>query len=117
MQYRELDQPDRTENLPWRCLLSRTDCIRMFFSSKFTLFRFLSVPFPTPLLASQACQILSTDKELKEDLVRRVLSVEGNELRVEFECASARMTRVAVNSFLESVELVVSSMAELGELV
>jgi EKC/KEOPS complex subunit PCC1/LAGE3 len=79
--------------------------------------RSLSIPFPTPLLASQALQILSPDKELKEDQVRRMLSVEQLELRVKFECVSARMTRIAVNAFLESVELVLSSMAELGEYV
>lgn len=76
----------------------------------------LKIPFPTPILASQAHQILSPDKELKQNLVRRSLSVEGSELCVEFECVSARMTRISVNSFLESVELVVGSMAELGEL-
>jgi hypothetical protein len=42
--------------------------------------------------------------------------VEGQELCVDFDCVSARMARVSVNSFLESVDLVVSSMAELGEL-
>lgn len=42
--------------------------------------------------------------------------MEGRELCVEFDCVSARMARVAVNSFLESVDLVVGSMAELGEL-
>jgi hypothetical protein len=43
--------------------------------------------------------------------------VEGTELHAHFDCVSARMARVAVNSFLENVELVVSSMGELGELV
>jgi len=76
----------------------------------------LRIPFPTPLLASQALQILSPDKELKEQLVARTLAVEGKELCIQFDCVSARMARVAVNSFLESVDLVVSSMAELGEL-
>jgi len=76
----------------------------------------LRLPFPTPLLASQALQILSPDKELKEQFVTRTLAVEGKELCVEFDCVSARMARVAVNSFLENADLVVSSMAELGEL-
>ena len=77
----------------------------------------LRIPFPTPLLASQALQILSPDKELKEELVTRRLSVEGKELCAQFDCVSARMARVAVNSFLENVDLVISSMAELGELL
>ena len=77
----------------------------------------LIIPFPSPLLASQALQILSPDKELKENLVKRVLSVDGTELHADFECVSARMARISVNSFLENVDLVLSSMAELGELV
>lgn len=79
--------------------------------------RFLKIPFPSHVYASQALQILSPDKELKEQLVTRTLSVEGTELHTQFDCVSARMARVAVNSFLESVDLVVTSMAELGELV
>jgi len=68
-------------------------------------------------LASQALQILSPDKELKQDQVNKTLSVEGEELLVDFECVSARMARLAVNSFFESLDLVVSSMSALGELV
>jgi len=81
------------------------------------LFSSLKIPFPTPLLASQAFQILSPDKELKENLVAKTLSVEGAELHATFECVSARTARVSVNFFLESVDLVLNSMAELGELV
>src|SRR5947207_193691 len=76
----------------------------------------LSIPFPTPLLASQALQILSPDKELKEHLVKRTLFTEGKTLVAEFECVSARMARISVNAFLESVDLVLTSMGELGEL-
>jgi hypothetical protein len=68
-------------------------------------------------LASQALQILSPDKELKEDLVQRTLSVKGSELHVQFQCVSARMARIATNAFLESVELVLNSMGELGEYI
>jgi hypothetical protein len=49
--------------------------------------------------------------------VTRTLSVEEKDLCAQFDCVSARMARVAVNSFLENVDLVVGSMAELGELV
>src|SRR5205814_5887725 len=76
----------------------------------------LSIPFPTPLLASQALQILSPDKELKEHLVKRTLFTEGKTLVAEFECVSARMARISVNAFLESVDLVLTSMGEFGEL-
>jgi EKC/KEOPS complex subunit PCC1/LAGE3 len=77
----------------------------------------LVIPFPTPLLASQGLEILSPDKELKEDFVTRELYVEGTDLRAEFECVSARMARISVNAFLEGVDLVLSSMGELGNLV
>lgn len=78
--------------------------------------RNLTIPFPTPLLASQALQVLRPDKELKEDQVKKSLSVEGSVLHVDFECVSARMARLATNSFLDSMELVVSSMADIGRL-
>jgi EKC/KEOPS complex subunit PCC1/LAGE3 len=61
-------------------------------------------------------QVLSPDKELKEDLVKRTMSVEGKNLKVDFLCISARMTRIAVNGFLESLDLVVTSMGELGDI-
>jgi len=77
----------------------------------------LKIPFPSPVLASQALQILSPDKELREDQVKRTLSIDGTDLRVKFECVSARMARVSVNAFLENLDLVVSSMSELGELM
>jgi len=48
--------------------------------------------------------------------VKKTVSVEGSELHVDFECVSARMARLATNSFLDSMELVVSSMAEVGRL-
>ena len=76
----------------------------------------MQIPFPTSLLASQALEILSPDKELKEDQVNRTLSVEGNHLNVHFACVSARMTRIAVNAFFESLDLVVTAMRDLGEL-
>lgn len=79
-------------------------------------FSSLSIPFPSPLLASQALQILSPDKELKENQVKRTLSAEGKTLLAEFECVSARMARISVNAFLESMDLVLASMGELGEL-
>jgi hypothetical protein len=43
--------------------------------------------------------------------------VDGEELVINFECVTARMARLAVNSFFESLDLVVNSMSELGEMI
>ncbi|KAL2023439.1 hypothetical protein VTK56DRAFT_2435 [Thermocarpiscus australiensis] len=79
----------------------------------------LDVPFPDARLASVALQALRVDKELSS-LVNREFSVvaaDGSSaqtvLRVEYRAATNRMLRVAVNSFLESLTLVLEVMEEL----
>ncbi|KAG7293364.1 hypothetical protein NEMBOFW57_003412 [Staphylotrichum longicolle] len=79
----------------------------------------LDVPFPDPRLASVALQALRVDKELSS-LVKRDLSVVAPEgsaettvLRVEYKAATNRMLRVAVNSFFESLALVLEVQEEL----
>ncbi|KAL1838273.1 hypothetical protein VTJ49DRAFT_2844 [Mycothermus thermophilus] len=79
----------------------------------------LDIPFPDARLASVALQALRVDKELSH-LVRRDLSVatpEGSTdptvLRVQYQAATNRMLRVAVNSFLESIALVLEVQQEL----
>lgn len=96
--------------------------------------RVLTVPFPTQRLASTALQSLQVDKELSP-LVRRTLTTvrhdaqggreagpqgeqeeEGQQqqaLRVEYSATTNRMLRVAVNSFLDSLNLVVEVMQHL----
>jgi EKC/KEOPS complex subunit PCC1/LAGE3 len=70
-------------------------------------------------LASVALQALRVDKELSS-LVKRDLSVVASEgssessfLRVEYKAATNRMLRVAVNSFFESLALVLEVQEEL----
>ncbi|ORY65910.1 transcription factor Pcc1-domain-containing protein [Pseudomassariella vexata] len=82
----------------------------------------LDVPFPTARLASIALQSLQVDKELSA-LVRRTFSIsssiEGARgdsdkiLKVEYKATTNRMLRVAFNSFMESLNLVVEVMEEL----
>ncbi|KAK4129315.1 Pcc1-domain-containing protein [Parathielavia appendiculata] len=79
----------------------------------------LDIPFPDARLASVALQALSVDKELSS-LVKRDLTAvtaEGSSdptvLRVEYKAATNRMLRVAVNSFLESLALVLEVQEEL----
>ena len=82
------------------------------------------MPFPTPRLASIALKSLQVDKELSP-LVKRTFSigplnesaadgVEGeNILRTEYKATTNRMLRVAVNSFMDSLNLVLEVMQEL----
>ncbi|KAI5861790.1 Pcc1-domain-containing protein [Durotheca rogersii] len=85
----------------------------------------LEVPFPTPRLASVALQALQVDKELSP-LVTRSFSIAstahegavdgdaaGNILRTEYKATTNRMLRVAVNSFMDSLNLVIEVMQEL----
>ncbi|KAK4251241.1 transcription factor Pcc1-domain-containing protein [Corynascus novoguineensis] len=88
-------------------------------SSGFPCALTLNVPFPDARLASVALQALRVDKELSL-LVKRDLSAvaaEGSSdptvLRVEYKAATNRMLRVAVNSCLDSLALVLEVQEEL----
>ena len=83
------------------------------------------MPLPTERLATTALQALQVDKELSP-LVRRDLSVvfpsSSSEddvedhtrlLRAEYRATTNRMLRVAVNSFMESLKLVVEVIEQL----
>ncbi|KAI1213936.1 Pcc1-domain-containing protein [Annulohypoxylon truncatum] len=84
----------------------------------------IEVPFPTPRLASIALKTLQVDKELSP-LVQRNFStgklnddaangdVGGNILQIEYKATTNRMLRVAVNSFMDSLNLVLEVMQEL----
>ncbi|KAI1412659.1 Pcc1-domain-containing protein [Hypoxylon sp. FL1857] len=84
----------------------------------------IEVPFPTSRLASIALKSLQVDKELSP-LVKRAFSIAtpdgnttngdagGNILRVEYKATTNRMLRVAVNSFMDSLNLVLEVMQEL----
>ena len=81
------------------------------------------MPLPTERLASTALQALQVDKELSP-LVRRELTVvaapsgdgysaDTQLLRAEYRATTNRMLRVAVNSFMDSLKLVVEVMEQL----
>ncbi|KAI0890558.1 Pcc1-domain-containing protein [Annulohypoxylon maeteangense] len=84
----------------------------------------IEVPFPTPRLASIALKALQVDKELSP-LVQRHFSIGnsnnntangdivGNILQIEYKATTNRMLRVAVNSFMDSLNLVLEVMQEL----
>lgn len=79
----------------------------------------LDIPFPTARLASIALQALGVDKELSP-LVRRTLSTVAPEgfqdesvLRTKYVATTNRMLRVAVNSFMDSLALVLEVQEQL----
>ncbi|KAI1110516.1 transcription factor Pcc1-domain-containing protein [Nemania sp. NC0429] len=84
----------------------------------------IDVPFPTARLASTALQALQVDKELSP-LVSRAFALAPSQnteastglivLRTEYKATTNRMLRVAVNSFMESLNLIIEVMAELDE--
>lgn len=87
--------------------------------------RIVDIPFPTARLASVALQAIEVDQELSA-LVRRTMSVvslvAGEEseskgeseaetvMRVHYEATTNRMLRVAVNTFMDSLRLVLEVM-------
>lgn len=88
--------------------------------------RALRIPLPTPRLADTALKALQVDPELSP-LVRRQLSVgsgsgsssgsgsddEAQVLQVDYRATTNRMLRVAVNSFMDSLRLVLEVMEQL----
>ncbi|KAK7744998.1 hypothetical protein SLS53_003232 [Cytospora paraplurivora] len=82
----------------------------------------LDVPFPTARLSSIAVKAMSVDAELSP-LVRRTFSTvtapgggddgEQSVLRVQYKATTNRMLRVSVNSFLDSLALVLEVMERL----
>ena len=80
------------------------------------------MPLPTERLANTALQAIGVDKELSP-LVRRHLTVvpasqndaedHARLLRAEYRATTNRMLRVAVNSFMESLKLVIEVMEQL----
>lgn len=75
-------------------------------------FRHLQFPFPSNRLATTALDAIQVDPELSP-LVHRDLSVSDASLLVHYQATTNRMLRVAVNSFMDSLKLVVQVMEKL----
>ncbi|KAI1358616.1 transcription factor Pcc1-domain-containing protein [Xylaria arbuscula] len=85
----------------------------------------IDVPFPTSRLASTALQALQVDKELSALVTRTFTLVDSQDtadpdsdvkvLRVHYKATTNRMLRVAVNSVMESLSLIIELMGELDE--
>ncbi|TFL03788.1 CTAG/Pcc1 family [Pterulicium gracile] len=74
----------------------------------------LRVPFPTAQQAVIAKRTIEVDEELQPNAVKRTIEVEDDVLVAEFQTLTVRLARLTVNAFLENVDLVVRTMAELG---
>lgn len=80
------------------------------------------MPLPSSRLASTALKALQVDPELSS-LVRRQMAVvevprataseSSQVLKVDYQATTNRMLRVAVNSFMESLKLVLEVMEQL----
>ncbi|KAH0833029.1 hypothetical protein J3R83DRAFT_12019 [Lanmaoa asiatica] len=92
------------------------------------------IPFASNKHATIAKQVIDVDVELQKDAVKRTLTVEGDELIASvyvplvsthaadgstrhrtFQTLTVRLARLAVNGFLENVDLVVRTIGEFGE--
>lgn len=79
------------------------------------------MPFPDARLASVALQALRVDKELSGLVKRELTTVAAPEssdagetiLRVGYKATTNRMLRVAVNSFMDSLALVLEVQEEM----
>lgn len=76
----------------------------------------LSIPFPSEELADIAKQALEPDSEVKPLEVQRKFIVEGQILKVEFTCVSARMARVSLQAFFDNIEVIIRTMLELKDI-
>ncbi|TQS31966.1 hypothetical protein Golomagni_07736 [Golovinomyces magnicellulatus] len=80
--------------------------------SQFPCSLHLQFPFPSARLASTALQSIQVDPELSS-LVKRELTTSESTLLVHYQATTNRMLRVAVNSFMDSLKLVVEVMEKL----
>ncbi|TBU42363.1 transcription factor Pcc1-domain-containing protein [Dichomitus squalens] len=75
----------------------------------------MRIPFASEKHANIAKQVIDVDRELQPDVVKRTLSVEGNDLVATFTTLTVRLARLTSNAFLENVDLVVRTIGEFGE--
>ncbi|KAH8927131.1 Pcc1-domain-containing protein [Atractiella rhizophila] len=77
----------------------------------------LSIPFATAPACSTALRVLSIDRPLRSETLKRVLSISPsspNTLNVEFRSLTLRQARVAIDHFLADLKLVAETMTEFG---
>ncbi|KZT53241.1 transcription factor Pcc1, partial [Calocera cornea HHB12733] len=70
----------------------------------------IRIPFASAEHANIAQRVIDVDKELQPKVVRRILEVEGTELVATFTTLTVRLARLATNSFLENLDLVLRTL-------
>ncbi|KAE9391372.1 transcription factor Pcc1 [Gymnopus androsaceus JB14] len=75
----------------------------------------VKIPFASEKHALIAKQTIEVDSELQPHAVKRTIEVEGNILIGTFSTLTIRLARLAVNAFLENVDLVVRTLEQFGE--
>ncbi|XP_033114998.1 EKC/KEOPS complex subunit LAGE3-like [Anneissia japonica] len=74
----------------------------------------IRVPFGTNREAEIAYRTLRVDKEPRKGDVTKVLSFQDNVLTADITAVQARLLRVAVNSFMDHLNLVVQTIEQFG---
>jgi len=72
----------------------------------------LRIPFHTAHHAHVAKRSLDVDREQNATFVTRSTDVDGADLVIHFTATTVRLLRLATNSFLSSVDLVIRTMEE-----
>jgi len=73
------------------------------------------IPFASAKHATIAKQVIEVDAELQPNAVKRILTVEEDNLVATFKTLTIRLARLTVNGFLENVDLVVRTIGEFSE--
>ncbi|GFZ47781.1 hypothetical protein JCM24511_05528 [Saitozyma sp. JCM 24511] len=71
----------------------------------------MRIPFLTHEHAAIAKRSLEVDREQNSAFVRRTIAVEADELVVSYSTSTVRLLRLATNSFLSSLDLVLRTLS------
>lgn len=72
----------------------------------------LTIPLPSAESASLARDVLSVDKELKRSGVQRKIEINAENLVITFHGNDLKKLRVAVNSMIQNIILVVKTIEQ-----
>ncbi|KAL0893916.1 hypothetical protein ABMA27_014011 [Loxostege sticticalis] len=72
----------------------------------------LTIPFSTSETATLVQEILNVDKELKGSGVSRVITANNETVHINFKGAELKKLRVAVNSILKNIVLIVKTIKQ-----
>jgi EKC/KEOPS complex subunit PCC1/LAGE3 len=73
------------------------------------------ISFASNQHASIAKRTIEVDAELQSQAVKRTLTVNDEDLTATFETLTVRLARLAVNAFLENVDLIAKTLGSFGD--